>query len=58
MKKDEIEKPTDEALKGYNPANRDFQSTEKDIDNVSKSEKESLEKQHKEEKKHGKKEAD
>jgi hypothetical protein len=28
----------------YNPANRDFQRTEEDIDNVSKSEKEELEK--------------
>ena len=28
----------------YNPANRDFQRTEEDLDNVSKSEKEELEK--------------
>lgn len=29
---------------GYNPTNRDFQRTEEDIDDVSKSEKEELEK--------------
>ena len=32
-------------MKGYNPADRDFQRTEEDIDDVSKSEKEELEKQ-------------
>jgi hypothetical protein len=32
------------ASKNYNPADRDFQRTEDDIDNVSKSEKEELEK--------------
>jgi hypothetical protein len=33
-----------EANKGYNPGDRDFQRTEEDIDDVSKSEKEELEK--------------
>ena len=32
------------ADKNYNPADRDFQRTEEDIDDVSKSEKEELEK--------------
>ena len=32
------------ASAGYNPGNRDFQRTEEDIDDVSKSEKEELEK--------------
>jgi hypothetical protein len=40
--------PTSENIKqaseGYNPANRDFQRTEDEIDDVSKSEKEELEK--------------
>ncbi len=31
--------PTTESMKGYNPTNRDFQRTEEDIDNISKSEK-------------------
>ena len=33
-----------ENMEDSNPANRDFQRTEKDLDNVSKSEKEELEK--------------
>ena len=40
-KKSEDQNP----MKGYNPADRDFQRTEEDIDDVSKSEKEELEKQ-------------
>lgn len=32
------------ASKGYNPANRDFQRTENETDDVSKSEKEEMEK--------------
>ena len=44
MKKEKNEKPTDDAMKGYNPADRDFQRTEKEVDNVSGSEKEALEK--------------
>ncbi len=49
MKKDKNEKPTDDAMKGYNPADRDFQRTEEDVDNVSGSEKEALEKKRKRE---------
>ena len=33
-----------DAVKNYDPTNRDFQRTEADIDNISKSEKEELEK--------------
>jgi hypothetical protein len=39
MKNDKNRKPTDEGLKGYNPADRDFQRTEEETDRVSKSEK-------------------
>lgn len=35
---------TQDTNKDYDPTNRDFQRTEEDIDNVSKSEKEELEK--------------
>ena len=34
-------------IAGYNPANRDFQRTEDDLDNVSKSEKDELERRKK-----------
>ena len=36
-----------DAVKNYDPTNRDFQRTEADIDNISKSEKEELEKRKK-----------
>ena len=45
--KNENSEPTAENIKAnadYNPKNRDFQRTEDDIDDVSKSEKEELEK--------------
>lgn len=45
--KDKNSEPTPENIKAnanYNPKDRDFQRTENDIDNVSKSEKEELEK--------------
>ena len=35
--------PTSEAMKDYNPKDRDFLGTEEDLDNISKSEKEALE---------------
>ena len=35
---------TENPMKGYNPTGRDFQFTEKDIDDVNKSEKEEIEK--------------
>lgn len=38
MKNDKNRKPTDEGLKGYNPADRDFQRTEEQTDRVSQSE--------------------
>lgn len=38
MEKDKNRKPTDEGLKGYNPADRDFQRTEKQTDRVDQSE--------------------
>ena len=44
MKKDNSKKNEDQnPLLDYNPADRDFQRTEDDIDDVSKSEKEELE---------------
>ena len=43
MTDDKNQKPTTEAMKGYNPKDRDFQRTEQDLDNISKSEKEALE---------------
>ena len=45
MTKEKDDKPTEEAMKGYNAADRDFQRTEKDADAVSGSEKEVLERQ-------------
>lgn len=39
MKNDKNKKPTDQELKSYNPANRDFQRTEEETDRVSQSEK-------------------
>ena len=39
---DKNEKPTTEAMKGYDRTNRDFQRTENDLDDVSKSEKDAL----------------
>ena len=36
------EKPKENPMKGYNPTDRDFQRTEEDIDNVSKSERDAL----------------
>lgn len=46
--KNKNSEPTPENIKkaneGYNPKNRDFQRTEKDVDEVDKSEKEELEK--------------
>lgn len=45
MEEQKNKKPEEQnAMQGYNPANRDFQRTEKDLDEVSKSEKEELEK--------------
>lgn len=38
MKNDKNRKPTDEGLKSYNPADRDFQRTEEQTDRVSQSE--------------------
>ena len=38
MKNNKNSKPTDEGLKSYNPANRDFQRTEEETDRVSQSE--------------------
>jgi hypothetical protein len=35
-------KPTTDAMKDYDPKNRDFQRTEEDLDDVSKSEKDAL----------------
>jgi hypothetical protein len=43
MSTNKSDKPTSEAMKGYNPKDRDFQRTEEDLDDVSKSEKETLE---------------
>jgi len=37
-------KPTIDAMKGYNPTDRDFQRTEEETDNISQSEKEELNK--------------
>lgn len=37
-------KPTNDAMKGYDPTDRDFQRTENDIDNISKSEKDEADK--------------
>ena len=34
-----INQPTEKELQGYNPTNRDFQRTEEDVDDISKSEK-------------------
>ncbi len=42
--KQQTDKPTSDAMKGYNPTDRDFQRTEEDIDNISESEKEALNK--------------
>ena len=46
--KEKNSEPTPENIKkanaGYNPADRDFQRTEEDVDNIDKSEKEALEK--------------
>lgn len=39
---DKNKKPTTEAMKGYDRTNRDFQRTENDVDDVSKSEKDAL----------------
>jgi hypothetical protein len=39
---DKNKKPTTEAMKGYDRTNRDFQRTENDLDDVSKSEKDAL----------------
>jgi len=38
MKENKNRKPTDEGLKNYNPANRDFERTEDETDRVSESE--------------------
>jgi hypothetical protein len=38
MEKNKDNKPTDEALKNYNPSNRDFERTEDQTDRVSESE--------------------
>ncbi len=38
MKNEKKRKPTDEGLKSYNPADRDFQRTEDETDRVSQSE--------------------
>ena len=38
-KNTKINQPTEETMKGYNPTARDFQRTEEDIDDISKSEK-------------------
>ena len=38
MENNKDRKPTDEALKNYNPSNRDFQRTEDQTDRVSESE--------------------
>lgn len=43
MADDKNSKPTNEAMKGYNPKDRDFQRTEEDLDNISKSEKDAIE---------------
>lgn len=49
--KEKNSEPTPENIKkasaNYNPADRDFQRTEQDVDNVDKSEKEELEKRKK-----------
>jgi hypothetical protein len=50
MSTNKSDKPTSDAMKGYNPKDRDFQRTEEDLDDVSKSEKETL-KEEKENKK-------
>ena len=39
-KKTNVNQPTQDAMKGYNPTDRDFQRTEGEIDNIDKSEKE------------------
>jgi hypothetical protein len=36
------DKPTTDAMKGYNPTDRDFQRTEDETDQISQSEKEEL----------------
>ena len=38
------DKPTTDAMKGYNPTDRDFQRTEQETDQISQSEKEELNK--------------
>ncbi len=48
-------KPTMEAMKDYNPKDRDFQRIEEDLDDVSKSEKDALKKKKENEKSNGQK---
>jgi hypothetical protein len=38
------DKPTTDAMKGYNPTDRDFQRTEQETDQISESEKDELNK--------------
>ena len=48
MKNDKNSKPTDDAMKNYNAKDRDFQRTEEEVDRVSQSENEKLDKKKKE----------
>jgi hypothetical protein len=45
MSTNKSDKPTSDAMKGYNPKDRDFQRTEEEVDDVSKSEKQTLKEQ-------------
>lgn len=48
MANDKNAKPTDDAMKDSNPKNRNFQRTEDEVDKVSKSENEQMDKKQKE----------
>ena len=43
-KNTKVNEPTQDAMKGYDPTDRDFQRTPEDVDNISKSEKEDADK--------------